>query len=158
MKTGVQLLPCLFMVFVLGSCSKEVLPETETGGVESIVEMEQEVLSLVNEYRAEKGMGALQFSEVAYKHASDHNDYMVSKGKLSHDNFSARASKISISANAQHVGENVAKDYYSAEDVLQAWVNSPNHNKTLTDTFTHTAISVKKNTEGTLYFTQLFYR
>lgn len=120
--------------------------------------MEQELLNLVNSHRNSLGFSSLAFSEVAYSYASDHTDYMIAMGSLSHDNFSARASSISEEVNAEYVSENVAKDYISAQQVLDGWMASPNHRKTLEGEFTHTAVSVKKDASGTFYYTQLFFR
>ena len=80
------------------------------------------------------------------------------KEGLSHDNFSSRASKISLETNAKAVAENVAKDYSSATTAFEGWLNSSNHRATIEGDFTHTAVSVKKNSDGDYYFTQLFFK
>jgi len=77
---------------------------------------------------------------------------------ISHDNFNLRASKISSEADAKEVGENVAKDYISAQDVFDGWINSTAHKENIENDFTHTAISVKKDSNGNLYFTQIFFK
>ena len=52
----------------------------------------------------------------------------------------------------------IAKDYPDATTALENWLESPNHRKTIEGEFTHTAVSVKKDSSGKFYFTQLFYR
>ena len=104
------------------------------------------------------GVTALEFSSVAYIYANEHTDYMIAKGNLSHDNFSARASSISSQENAEYVAENVAKDYATAVEAFENWLDSANHRKTIEGEFTHTAVSVKKDVQGKFYFTQLFFR
>ena len=100
----------------------------------------------------------MDYSAVAYEYANKHTDYMIAKGSINHDNFSARASDISQAVNASFVSENVAKDYDSAVEAFQKWLASSDHRKTMEGEFTHTAVSVKRNSDGKLYFTQLFYR
>jgi uncharacterized protein YkwD len=83
---------------------------------------------------------------------------MISKNKLSHDNFDSRASKIALEINAVKVGENVARYYATAELTLQGWLNSSSHKKTLEDTYTHTTLSVQLDKNGRAYFTQIFMK
>jgi len=151
-----QALMVLFIGLAL-SCSKEPA-ETEVIPVaENVPSVESELLDLVNTYRASLGSSPLSFSQVAYDYANEHTDYMVSTGTISHYNFSARASSIAKAVDAQAVAENLAKDYPSAQKALEGWLASDSHRKTMEGDFSHTAISVKRSSNGTLYFTQLFY-
>ncbi len=152
---------------VLSMCSESPTVEEEidlTGsyGNQKIVidasEMEQEVLEKVNEHRTSIGAKALISSSSSYKYAKDHNAYMISKNKLSHDNFDTRASNIASEIDAVEVGENVARYYTSAELVVDGWLNSESHKKTLEKPFTHTALSVQLDKEGRPYFTQIFMK
>lgn len=152
----------LVMFICLGSsCSKESLENTDDIDVpiaDNDAVVENELLSVVNDYRISLGYNALDFSQEAYEYAGLHNDYMISKGSLSHDNFSARASGIASEVGAEYVAENVAKDYDTAVEAFEGWLSSSNHKKTMEDEFTHTAVSVKKDANGKFYFTQLFFR
>jgi len=56
------------------------------------------------------------------------------------------------------VGENVATGYPLAQDAFANWYSSADHRKTMEGNFTYTAASIKKDGEGNLYRTQLFYR
>ncbi len=154
-------LHCTFMVlfaFLAISCSKESIQIANEPVAENNVEVESELIKVVNDHREAMGATALEFSPVAYTYANEHTDYMISKGDLSHDNFSARASSISSQVNAAYVAENVAKDYATAVEAFQNWLASSNHRKTIEGEFTHTAVSVKKDVHGKFYFTQLFFR
>ena len=154
-------LRCAFLVvFVLiaSSCSTESIENTDIPEFENAIEVEGELLDIVNNHRLSLELIPLEFSAVAYEYANIHTDYMIARGSLSHDNFSARASKISSEANAEYVAENVAKDYNTAAGAFENWLTSPNHRKTMEGDFTHTAVSVKKDANGNFYFTQLFYR
>lgn len=148
------------MLFVLlFSCTAEPLQDdTIIPEAENNVILEQEVLAVVNEHRASLGLNQLEFSEIAYKYANKHTDYMISKGSLSHDNFSARASSINSEITVKMVAENVAKEYNTAMEAFEGWYQSNSHKKTMEGEFSHTAVSVKKNAQGDYYYTQLFYQ
>lgn len=149
----------LVLFVVLGaSCTKESLEITDIPTAENNVAVENELLSVVNDHRTSLGFSALQFSEAAYSQANSHNEYMISKGGLSHDNFSSRASKIAAEVGAEFVAENVAKDYDDAAGAFEKWLSSSSHKSTMEGEFTHTAVSVKIDPNGNLYFTQLFFR
>ncbi len=147
----------VILVFVAASCSKETTAPPNIQQAENVPALEAELLQLVNQHRSSLGLEALTFSGVAYQHANTHTDYMIATGQLNHDNFSARASQISETVNAKSVAENVAKDYSTAAQALQGWLDSPPHRDTMEGTFSHTAISVKSAPDGTLFFTQLFF-
>ncbi len=154
-------LPVFFWAIVLCigvSCSKENLDDPVIPVALNAVEVEQELLHIVNEHRESMGAQPLEFSALAYDYANQHTDYMVSKGTISHDNFSARASKIAAETNAKEIAENVAMDYPSAVEALQGWLQSSNHRTTMEADYTFTAISVKKGSDGTLFYTQIFYK
>lgn len=146
------------MLIVFGmACTKESATTDPVPVARNVTVVEQQLLELVNQHRNSLGQPPLSFSQVAYSYASDHTDYMIATGSINHDNFNARASGIAAEVNARAVSENVAKDYESAEKALQGWLQSEAHRKTMEGDFSHTAISVKENAEGTLFYTQLFY-
>lgn len=146
-------------LLLLGSCSSNDSTElVEYPSAANVKAMENELLDIVNSHRSSLGFPPLQFSVVAYQYANNHTDYMISQGGLSHDNFNARASSISSETDAEMVAENVAKDYANAAAAFEGWLESANHRQTMEGDFTHTAISVKKDVQGTYFYTQLFYR
>ncbi|NJB71278.1 uncharacterized protein YkwD [Saonia flava] len=160
MKMRLHYAILVLFVIILCSCTKEPLDDANTISVEAVnvTAAESELLTIVNDHRNTLGQNSLDFSEVAYEYANLHTDYMISVGAINHNNFDSRASKIIAEVNAKLVAENVAKDYSSALEAFESWLNSADHRKTMEGDFTHTAVSVKKNSEGKLYFTQLFYR
>lgn len=147
----------LFVVF-LGSCTSDPMEDTPVIEAENAVTIEQDLLEIVNAYRLTLNTSPLEFSDVAYKYANIHTNYMIAKGSISHDNFSSRASNINSEVTVDMVAENVAKDYQTAAEVFQGWYTSSSHKKTMEGDFTHTGISVKKDDLGNYYFTQLFYK
>jgi len=158
MKLRTHYVVLVLFVCSLVSCTKESVSDTSIIEAENAKEIETELLSLVNEYRISLGKTALEFNEVAYEYANEHTAYMISKDAINHDNFSSRASKISLQLNAVFVAENVARNYNNAEGAFQGWLDSTSHKKTMEGDFSHTAVSVKINNEGELYFTQIFFR
>ncbi len=158
MKTRLQFVLLITILFVATSCSTEPLETTELIAAANSTEVEEELLGIVNSHRTSMGYDSLSFSNLAYEYANAHTDYMIAKGSISHDNFSARASNIAAEANASEVTENVAKDYENAAEAFHNWLESAQHRKAIEGNFTHTAVSVKKDANGNFYFTQLFYR
>ncbi len=148
----------IMFVFILGSCSEESLDDANILEAKNDIEVENKLLDIVNDHRLSLGYTSLESSTLAYKYANEHNDYMIATGNLSHDGFGSRASSIAAEVNAEMVAENVAKDYTTANEAFENWLASSDHKKTMEGDFTHTAVSVKKDSEGNLYFTQLFYR
>ena len=158
MKMRLLLAVAVLFVLLANSCSKENSSEVNTPVPQNVIAFESELMEMVNAHRVDQGNNPLQFSAVAYEYANNHTDYMINKGSLSHDNFSSRASSITSETNAEAVAENVAKDYPTADAAFQGWMESSGHRKTLEGDFTHTAVSVKKDSQGNYYYTQLFYR
>ena len=58
---------------------------------------------------------------------------------------------------AKAVSENVARNHDTAAKAMQGWLESESHKKTMEGNYTHTAISIKEDSQGNLYYTQLFY-
>jgi uncharacterized protein YkwD len=157
MKTKFQYaLVALSLVLVI-SCSKESDETAVYPVAQNVTTMESELLDLVNAHRETLGREALSFSTIAYEYANAHTDYMIATGSLNHDNFTARASGISSKVAAKAVSENVARNHDTAAKALQGWLESESHKKTMEGNYTHTAISIKEDSQGNLYYTQLFY-
>jgi len=158
MKMRLCQIALVLFVTLGASCTKESLDITDIPTAENNFAVENELLDVVNNHRIALGFNSLAFSQEAYTQANSHNDYMILKGSLSHDNFSSRASKISAEVGAEFVAENVAKDYDTAAEAFENWLSSSSHKKTMEGEFTHTAVSVKVDANDKFYFTQLFFR
>ena len=156
------------LAIALTTCSKTGSVEEEgvltegLGESEKVVvdatKMENDLLNLINQYRAETGATKLQSSSSSYKYAKDHNTYMIGQNKLSHDNFDTRASKIASEINAVDISENVARHYATAQSALDGWLKSNAHKSTIEGDYTHTTLSVQLDKEGRPYFTQIFMK
>ncbi len=81
---------------------------------------------------------------------------MISQGKTSHDNFTSRAESISTKTGAIKVTENVAKSYDTPQEAMIAWLNSPERSNNIEGNYSLSAICIKANASGNLYFTQIF--
>ncbi len=158
MKMRMHFIALAVFTCTLGSCTKESEEALDIVEKKNVIEVEQELLSTVNDHRISLGKNSLEFNSVAYRHANAHTDYMIAKGAINHDNFTVRASDISAEVGAELVAENVANDYSTASEAFQGWMASTKHKRTMEDDFTHTAVSVKEDADGKYYFTQIFYR
>lgn len=147
----------MLVILLMSSCSEDHTESIELYEDVAISRQEEMVLDKVNEYRSSIGLNKLEFCSAAYNYALNHNIYMISKGYINHDNFDIRSSDLSLKVNARNVGENLGKDFVSADNIMQAWLASPTHKKVLEGKYTHTAINVMEDTQGILYYTQLFY-
>ena len=123
-----------------------------------ILNIEKDLFEQINTYRKEIGLTILTSNNEADKSANEHTTYMVSEGKISHDSFNSRASSLAEDTNAIVIKENVAKNYKTAEEAINGWLNSEAHKNTIEGDFTHTGISIKADEKGVLYFTQLFLK
>lgn len=121
--------------------------------------LELEILELVNDYRASKGLSALEKMNIISSVAETHTVFMAETGKVCHDNFAERSQELMSTANAISVGENVGYGYSTAEGVVNAWIKSEGHRTNIEKPqYTHFGISTEQNSEGRNYFTQIFIK
>jgi uncharacterized YkwD family protein/spore coat assembly protein SafA len=124
--------------------------------------LENEVIKLVNKERAARGLQLLstnwQLSRVARYKSQD----MIDKNYFSHtsptygspfnmmENFGLKFSS---------AGENIAYGQKTAQEVMNAWMNSPGHRANiLSATYTQIGVGAAKKSNGTLYWTQMFIK
>ena len=120
--------------------------------------LEAELFKMINEHRVNLGLNELVFEGTTYYYANLHTAYMISKGNTSHDNFTIRAENIAKITGAIFVAENVAKNYDTIEDAFDGWIKSSGHRENIEGDYDYSAISIQQNSNGDLYFTQLFFR
>lgn len=142
------------------SCAKEELEQVNlvVNSSATASEIENQLFNMVNTHRTSLNLNALTFDSLSYFYASEHSEYMISKGETSHFKFEERAAEISAQTGAEYVAENVANDYLTIEDAMEAWLESPGHKVNIEGNYTHSALSIKKDANNNLYFTQIFYR
>jgi len=163
LKTSLLAMALLCLVT---SCSKEDSSTTEEINYsidlnlaqETDWEMADAVLNLVNEHRVSIGLSEVRKDQQhASAYAVDHTKHMIEVNKISHDNFSFRNNGMK-NRGADLVGENVAYGYQTAEQLVNAWLNSPSHRNIIEGPFSHSGFGIIQNDQGHYYYTQLFYR
>jgi uncharacterized protein YkwD len=151
----------LFTIVSLTSCSSE-----NEGGKEPIETAknythnasELDLLDKVNAYRVSIGLNPLQIIEhISYK-SSEHNDYMVANQTVTHEGFEQRKENLQNVLGAYRVGENVAFAFATAQSTVSAWVNSPSHKANLEGDYTHFGASIRMDSEGRKYYTNMFIK
>ena len=148
-----------FVIIASGiSCSKDEASTLEEIAKEEAVTIEAQILELLNIHREGIGKSVLSSNSLAATLAKDHTLFMIDQGKLSHENSDERFERLFSEENANKVGENVAYKYKTADEVMEAWLNSDGHKKNIEGDFTHVGISAIKNDSGQYYFTQVFLR
>ncbi|WP_075343205.1 CAP domain-containing protein [Tenacibaculum agarivorans] len=153
----------IFSVFLMVSCTSEdpqidgvnENPDTNVGTDASY---EGQILQLLNNHRASKGLAKLEVLDIIKSQTDKHTDYMISAGAISHANFSDRGKYLSDNAGAKNIGENVAVGYNTAQSVVTGWINSDGHRKNIEGNFTHFNLTAKQNSNGRWYYTNIFIR
>jgi uncharacterized protein YkwD len=161
------------LVFIMNSCSADSATDTSNSSIasnsaesNSLVSKiyvyntpEIETLNIINDYRVSVGLNPLkEISYISYK-SEEHNDYMIANNSVSHNNFVARSEDIIKVLKAKTVGENLAYNFKTPEDVLKAWLNSPAHKENIVGNYTHFGISIKENpVTGKKYYTNIFVK
>ena len=155
-------LTIIFFLGILFSCSRSISSSIAAKPADEISSgsMEKDILGYVNQHRRSIGLSILQMVDVAAQQAYNHSKNMaLRKTGFGHNGFDQRMLVISktvgsISASA----ENVAYGELSAAEVVKVWLNSPNHKKNMEGSYMYTGIGVYKDRQGTIFFTQIFYR
>ena len=149
---------------LLASCSPEEVNDTTSSvnfesevSIENNNAMSNEILVIINEYRATLNLPAFSSHNLAKEEAMDHTTYMIVNNKVSHDNFFERSDYLKANG-ASLVSENVAFGYRTAQAVVDGWLNSPSHKEAIEGNFTHSGISVAQTESGINFFTHIFVK
>lgn len=129
---------------------------------------ETELLRLVNEYRAARGLQPLADSTSVRAAARAHSQHMAMHRFFSHTSPEGLAPGDRLSSSGidwGSVGENIAAGYASPQAVLDAWLASPGHRKNIeSETWTHAGVGYAIDPAPTddaphvYYWTQDFVR
>lgn len=159
-----KLLPFLAIVavFSFSSCSKDDIEEAQAQIIVPSAPqaklIEIEIMELINSHRISKGLNPLSEHDTVKAVAYTHTDYMVEEDNVSHDNFFLRKQSLEAYASADIVTENVAYGFDTADSVVHAWLNSPEHKENIEGDFTDFDISAEQNEQGQWYFTNIFIK
>lgn len=124
--------------------------------------LEDEVIRLVNVQRVNAGLQPLAYNWQAARVARIKSQDMITNKYFSHispvygspfvmlENYGLRFSA---------AAENIAKGQRTAQEVMNAWMNSPGHKANiLSRSFTEIGVGAAKDANGTLHWTQMFLK
>lgn len=136
--------------------SRPALPKPSTATVAPA--LEDQILTLINQYRKKKGLAALQADPVIEAEARRHTVAMAShQSPFGHDGFSFRSKVITSKIpGVTATAENVAYGSRSAQEVVDGWIKSSGHRKNIEGKFKLTGIGVARDEKSVLFFTQIF--
>ncbi|MCL1903969.1 MAG: CAP domain-containing protein [Oscillospiraceae bacterium] len=118
-----------------------------------------DVVKLTNKVREQKGKPALKsdneaLNSAAAKRAEELVQY------YNHDRPDGRA-WMTVFGDYNITGwggiaENIASGYTSPQDVVDGWINSPDHYKNIMGNYTHIGVGYARSSNGTQFWVQLF--
>ena len=152
------------IVFTMNSCSKSDSSDTTPAVKEQLItnydyiQRETDLATLINNYRVSIGLNPLIIINHISAVSEGHDEYMIEKNQLSHDLFDQRFQNLVDVLGAIKVGENVAYNFYSPQDALNAWLNSPGHKANIEGDYTHFGVSIRENANGVTYYTNMFMK
>lgn len=127
-----------------------------------LLQLEQKVHHLINQYRISKNLPPLSTNDIITQQARIHSRAMAKKKvTFSHDGFGKRVERISRFLPYKIAAENVAynKGYPDcAQQVVKSWLRNTRHRKNIRGNYRLTGIGVAQNREGVYYFTQIFWQ
>jgi uncharacterized protein YkwD len=105
------------------------------GGGYSADSEERAFLDLINDYRRRSGAGPLALQDQLGAAADHHSEDMASKNYFSHQLANGDSPEKNIEnfgyTSWDFVGENIAAGYEAAGKVMDAWQNSPEHDRNM---------------------------
>lgn len=158
------LLSALF--FTIQACSQ---PSEQTSQEESLQHetapfqqkkepIQQSVLDYVNQYRKSKDLAPLQMFPLITAEALRHSQNLADeKIAFGHDGFDGRAKRLmSQITGSNAIAENVAYGKFTAQEVVNRWIQSPGHRQNIEGKYTLTGVGIVRRKDGYLFFTQIF--
>lgn len=105
------------------------------------------------------GLKPLTYSDTVEELALEHSHWMSKSNQFGHAGWKERCRKLRSEESAVNCGEIVARGQESAESVLEAWLSSSPHKKSIENPeWTHTGIGVAEDADGRKYWTQMFIK
>ncbi len=141
-----------------GTTEQQVVNTAQLSAKYNYVAEEEEVLVLINNYRASHNLKVLEKVDYISFKSEEHDNYMISTGQMTHNFFQDRYENIVKALGATNVSENLAYNFSTAQGVFNAWLNSPSHKVNIDGDFTHFGISIRANAEGKKYYTNIFMK
>ena len=119
-----------------------------------------EVLNLVNKERKANSLKPLTLNKELSNVANIKSRDMIEKGYFDHTSPTYGSpfdmmKKFNISYNT--AGENIAMGQKTPSEVMNSWMNSSGHRANiLNSTYTELGVGIQKDSNGTIYWTQMF--
>ncbi|KFF10434.1 CAP domain-containing protein [Flavobacterium hydatis] len=164
-KNYYQIALVIVLLFTIYSCSNDTSISNEPEPIHEVVveynytPIELETMDLINKYRVSKGLNALGKINYLSVKAEEHTNYMMANNAVSHDNFADRLKDIVRTLGVIKVSENIAYNYNTPQEALDAWLNSPEHKKNIMADYTNFGISVRQHPiNGRKYYTNIFVK
>jgi uncharacterized protein YkwD len=132
---------------------------------EDLRQVEQEMVRVVNDLRAEHGVGRLTASAELTTVARLHSEDMVARGYLDHVNPEGLgpSERVNLAGiDFEKLSENIASNRghkQPARHAVEQWLGSPGHRASMLDPeFEMTGVGVALGKDGLFCFTQLYLR
>lgn len=123
---------------------------------------EDQVITLVNKERSNRGLQTLKKNSTLAYVARLKSQDMVSKNYFSHTSpayGSPFTMMIHYGVKFSAAGENIAMGQQTPQAVMNAWMNSPGHRANiLSAVYNQIGVGMAKNSSGVLYWTQEFIK
>jgi len=158
--------PCLSLIITLvvftGCDPGAVLPGLILPADSDTGTFAQQVLDLTNAERAKEGLADLVWNDQLAQAAVNHAQDMIDRGYFSH--FSPEGDSVGDRATAAGyawwmIGENIAEGQKTPQEVVEAWMNSPEHQANiLRADFTDLGVGARASIMGRYRWVQVFGR
>lgn len=114
--------------------------------LETDEDLESKLLDLTNEVRVQNGRTPLRHNSALAAAARKQAKRCADAGKLSHDLGGPLGTRVKAEGyRFAVVGENLAKRFPPADNILKGWLNSPGHKRNLLGSkFTETGVGITK--------------
>lgn len=123
---------------------------------------EMDIFEIVNAERSSRNISPLSIDGKLMQAAKIHSNNMAAKENMSHTLDIPDVGTLSkrlkfVGYNYSSAGENIAKGYRNAKDVMTGWMNSPGHRQNiLNPNYVAIGIAISTDKKGSLYYTQEF--
>lgn len=142
----------IFTLLLIGPCLPAIAQQPQD------ITIEKAILEQINHYRQSHHLPALKMNLTMVKEARQHSkDMATHKNSFGHQGFMERVKRIKSQIKASGgAAENVAFNYRTAQSVVNGWLHSSGHKRNIDGHYRLTGIGVARDSNGRLYFTQLF--
>ncbi|MBK1855742.1 CAP domain-containing protein [Verrucomicrobiaceae bacterium 5K15] len=160
MKAVISILTCCATAVLLSSCASS-LSSSPTRSAPKASQGEQavaeQIFALINAERAQIGKKPLRGNRGLNQMAQKQADFMSQRSSVTTMGSMNRSQYAYLRLNVQNLTElaNATASSNTASAVVQSWKNSPEHNRTLRQSWNTTGIGVSQGADGKTYVTML---